>query len=96
MYLAVFNHAGSAVLLKVRDGPLWPVYHISKTLVDAKTRYLPLEKLALAHSPCNKKVAPLFSCPHSLCTNRIILVVIVKEIKFHGTNSQMGDHAWIF
>ena len=47
MYLSVSDHAVSAVLL--RDwGVQPPVYYISKTLVDAKTRYLPLEKLVLA------------------------------------------------
>ena len=47
MYLSVSNHAMSAVLL--RDGGVQQlVYYISKTIVDAKTRYLPLEKLVLA------------------------------------------------
>ncbi|XP_075650157.1 uncharacterized protein LOC142620717 [Castanea sativa] len=51
MYLSVFEHAASAVLLK-DNGVQLPIYYISKTFVDAETRYLPLEKLvlALAHS----------------------------------------------
>ena len=47
MYLLVSDHAVSTVLLKDR-GIQQPVYYISKTLVDAETRYLPLEKLVLA------------------------------------------------
>ena len=37
LYLAVFEHAISAVLISV-----------SKNLVDSKTRYLPLEKMVMA------------------------------------------------
>ena len=47
MYLVVSDHAISVVLLKTRDGVQWPVYYVSKILVDAETWYLPLEKLAL-------------------------------------------------
>ena len=47
IYLSVSDHAMSAVLLK-DQGVQQPVYYISKTLDDAKTRYLPLEKLVLA------------------------------------------------
>ena len=47
MYLSVSDHAMSVVLLKDQRVQQ-PVYHISKTLDDAKTRYLPLEKLVLA------------------------------------------------
>ena len=47
MYLSVSDHAMSVVLLK-DQGVQQPVYYISKTLDDAKTRYLPLEKLVLA------------------------------------------------
>ena len=46
MYLSVFDHVVSAVLLRDR-GIQQLVYYISKTLVDAKIRYLPLEKLVL-------------------------------------------------
>ena len=47
MYLSVSDHAVNAVLLRDR-GIQQPVYYISKTLVNAETRYLPLEKLVLA------------------------------------------------
>ena len=40
-YLSVSEHAMSAVLLKDK-GVQQPMYYISKTLVDAETRYLPL------------------------------------------------------
>ena len=41
MYLLVFKHAVSVVLLR-DQGVKQPIYYVSKTLVDAETRYLPL------------------------------------------------------
>ena len=47
MYLSVSEHFVSAVLLS--DGGMQqPAYYISKALVDAETRNLPLEKSVLA------------------------------------------------
>ena len=59
MYLLVSEHAVSAVLLKEK-GVQQPVYYISKTLVDAKTRYLPLEKLVLAFVHATRKLIQYF------------------------------------
>ena len=57
MYLAVSKHAVSDVLLKVQRGVQKPIYYISKTLVDAKMRYLTLEELALEDSVCVDQVS---------------------------------------
>ncbi|XP_075649982.1 uncharacterized protein LOC142620504 [Castanea sativa] len=59
MYLSVFEHAASAVLLK-DSGVLLPVYYISKTFVDAETKYLPLEKLVLALVHSTRKLPHYF------------------------------------
>ena len=59
MYLSVSEHAMSAVLLR-DQGVQQPVYYISKTLVDAETRYLPLEKLVLALVHATKKLPQYF------------------------------------
>ena len=58
MYLSVSDHAVSAVLL--RDWGVQPVYYISKALVDAETRYLPLEKLVLALVHATMKLPQYF------------------------------------
>ena len=47
MYLSVSKHVVSVVLLR-DQGVQQLVYYISKTLIDAEIRYLPLEKLVLA------------------------------------------------
>ena len=47
-YIAVAPHAVSLVLIRVDNGKQRPVYYVSKSLHDAKIRYLPLEKAILA------------------------------------------------
>ena len=49
----------SAVLLRDR-GMQQPVYYVSKTMVDAETRYLPLEKLVLALMNATRKLPYYF------------------------------------
>ena len=48
MYLVVIDHAMSAILLRLDLGIQKLIFYISKTIVEAQTRYLPLEKAALA------------------------------------------------
>ena len=59
MYLSVSDHTVSAMLLR-NQGVQHPVYYISKTLVDAKTRYLPLEKLVLVLIHATRKLPYYF------------------------------------
>ena len=59
MYLLVSDHAVSAVLLR-DQGVQHPIYYISKILVNAKTRYLPLEKLVLALVRATRKLPHYF------------------------------------
>ena len=59
MYLLVSDHAVSAILLSDR-GMQQPIYYISKTLVDAETRYLPLEKLVFALVHATRKLPHYF------------------------------------
>ena len=59
MYLLVFEHAISVVLLR-DQGVQTLVYYVSKTLVNAETRYLPLEKLVLALVHATRKLPHYF------------------------------------
>ena len=56
MYLAMFEHAVSVVLIRVQDGVQRLVYYVSKTLLDSKTQYLPLEKMALTLVHATRKL----------------------------------------
>ena len=48
IYLAVSEIAVSAALIREEDGKQFPIYSVSKSLLDAETRYTQLEKLAHA------------------------------------------------
>ena len=48
LYLAISEYAISGALLREKEKVQWPVYYISKRLIDAETRYPKMEKLALA------------------------------------------------
>ena len=59
MYLSVFKHVVSVVLLR-DQGVQHLVYYVRKTLVDAETRYLPLKKLVLALVHATRKLTHYF------------------------------------
>ena len=48
LYLAIIKEAVSATLVREEEKVQWPVYYVSKKLLDTETRYPELEKLALA------------------------------------------------
>ena len=47
-YIVVAFYAVSLVLIRADCGVQWPVYYVSKSLHEAKVRYLSLEKAILA------------------------------------------------
>ena len=79
MYLSVSDHAVSVVLLRNR-GIQQPVYYISKTLVNAKTRYLPLEKLVLALVHATRKLPQILSSSYYICADQTPPIVIIEKI----------------
>ena len=60
LYLAVSDHAVSLVLIKEENGQQRPIYYTSKILLDAETRFLQLEKLALALVSASRKLSHYF------------------------------------
>lgn len=60
LYLAVSQHAASSTLVLREGAEDQPIYFTSKTLLPAQTRYLPLEKLALALVLAARKLLPYF------------------------------------
>ena len=53
-YITIAPHVVSLILIRVDSGIQRPVYYISRSLHEAKVRYLPLEKaiLAVVHATC--------------------------------------------
>ena len=60
LYVAVSDHAVSSVLIREENGQQKPIYYTSKILLDAKTRYLQLEKLTLVLICTSRKLSHYF------------------------------------
>ena len=83
MYLSVFDHALSAMLL--RDQRVQQlVYYINKTLVDAEMRYLPLEKLVLALVHATKKLPHYFQAHTIYVLTEYPLQSLLKRFDFRA------------
>ena len=83
MYLLVSDHAVSTVLLR-DQGVQHPVYYISKTLVDAEIRYLPLKKLVLALVHATRKLPHYFQAHIVYVLTRYPLQSLLKRSDFMG------------
>ena len=82
MYLAMSNHAVSAVLIRLEEHIQKPRYYVSKTLVDAETRYLPLKKVALAlvHATCR---LPYYFQAHTVIVlTKHTLEALLRRVNF--------------
>ena len=60
LYLAVSEHAVSAVLVHEEESKQLPIYYVSKAFLDTETRYSHLEKLTLALIVAARKLRPYF------------------------------------
>ena len=58
LYVAASEHAVSGVLIHEKNGEQRPIYYVSRSLVDAETRYPVMEKLVLAVVTAARKLAP--------------------------------------
>ena len=95
MYLLVFEHAVSIVL--VRDqGVQLPVYYISKTLIDAEIRYLPLEKLVLALVHATRKLPHYFQAHTIYVLTEYPLQSLLKKFDFTGRIAKWGTRLGYF
>ena len=83
MYLSVSDHVVSVVLLRDR-GVQQPVYYINKILVDAETRYLPLEKLVLALVHATKKLLHYIQAHTVFVLTEYPLQSLLKRSDFAG------------
>ena len=91
LYLAVSKEAVNATLIREEEKIQWLVYYISKRLMDAKTRYPELEKLALALVVTSRNLRPYFHT-HSIkvLTNYLLHQVLQKP----QAGSSSGRSSW--
>ncbi|XP_075080310.1 uncharacterized protein LOC142165832 [Nicotiana tabacum] len=80
IYLAISEVAVSAVLVREDQGKKSPIHYVSKSLLDAETRYSHLEKLALALIVVSRKLRPYFQChPISVVTAYPLRNILHKQ-----------------
>ena len=94
-YLAIASYAISFVLIRVDSGIQRPVYYVSKSLHEAKVRYLPSEKALQAHTMVILTQLPLKSILRSVdYTGRITkwgTILGVFDIKYMPRTSVKGQ-----
>ena len=95
MYLSVSKHTLSAVLLRYQ-GLQQLVYYISKTLVDAETRYLPLEKLVLALVHAKQKLPHYFQAHTIYVLTEYLLQSLLKRSDFTRRIAKWGTRLGSF
>ena len=95
MYVSMSNHVVSVVLLKDR-GTQQLVYYISKTLVDAETRYLHLEKLVLALVHATRKLPHYFQARTVFILTEYPLQSLLRRSDFTGQIAKWGTRLGSF
>ena len=96
MYLAVSNHAVSLMLVRQHDEIQRPIHYLSKTLVDAETRYLPLEKMALVLVHATRKL-PYYLQAHTIWVLiEYPLQSLLRRSDFIGRIAKWGTRPGMF
>ena len=90
IYLAVFEHAVSAAIVREDYSIQKPVYYTSKTLDGAESRYLPLEKLAFALVCSAKKLPHYFQAHTIVVLTEQPLKAVLRNADFSGRISKWG------
>ena len=84
IYLAVSEGTDSAVLIREEESKQFPVYYVSKSLLDADTCYTQLEKLALALVTTTRKLRPYFQCHPIMVLTTYPLKTILHKPELSG------------
>ena len=90
LYLAVLEHAISAVLVREVDREQRPVFFISKIMNDIESRYLPLEKATLALIQAAKKLLHYFQASTVTVLTDLPLKALLQSSNFSGRITRWG------
>ena len=71
LYLVVSEYAVSGALIKEEEKVQWPVYYISKRLIDTKTRYPKNGETSTGPSDRLKEVEAILPFSHHPCTYQL-------------------------
>ncbi|KAJ8639948.1 hypothetical protein MRB53_016642 [Persea americana] len=88
LYLAVSNHAVNSVLIREENEQQRPIYYKSKILLDAETRYLQLEKFALALVSASRKLSHYFQTYTIVVVTEHPLKTLFRKADFSGRISK--------
>ncbi|RRC42143.1 reverse transcriptase-like protein, partial [Escherichia coli] len=84
LYLAVSEHATSAVLVREEDQQQRPIYYVSKSFLDAETRYTSMEKLLLGLMTAAKKLRHYFESHHIIVVTNYPLKTVLRKPELTG------------
>uniref|UniRef100_A0A2N9I089 Reverse transcriptase domain-containing protein n=1 Tax=Fagus sylvatica TaxID=28930 RepID=A0A2N9I089_FAGSY len=90
LYLAVSDHAVSAVLVRELMQEQRPVFFVSKAMDEAELRYLPLEKAALALLHAAKKLPHYFQSSTVTVLSDLPLKMLLQRSDFTGRITRWG------
>ena len=83
-YIVVISHAVSLELIRVDNGVQMPVYYVSKSLYEAKVRYLPLEKTILAVVQVTRKLPHYFQAHTIVVLAQLPLQSRLRKVYYTG------------
>ncbi|XP_030959195.1 uncharacterized protein LOC115981162 [Quercus lobata] len=89
-YIAVAPHAVSLVLIREDNGTQRPVYYVSKSLQEAETRYLPLEKAILAIVQAIRKLPHYFQAHTVVVLTQLPLKSILRSADYTSRIAKWG------
>uniref|UniRef100_A0A2N9FCE9 Uncharacterized protein n=1 Tax=Fagus sylvatica TaxID=28930 RepID=A0A2N9FCE9_FAGSY len=92
LYLAVSEHAVSAVLVRETHEGQKPVFFVSKTMDETESRYLPLEKAALALIQATKRLPHYFQASTVTVLTDLPLKTLMHSSNFSGQVTRWGVH----
>ena len=89
-YIAVTFHMVSLVFIQVDSGVQRPVYYVSKSLLEAEVRYLPLEKAILAMVHGTRKLPHYFQSHTIVVLTQFSLRSLLQSVEYTGRVAKWG------
>ena len=89
-YLAVMDYAVSFILVRNEDGIQRPVYYINKSLQEAETHYLSLEKAVLAIAYATRKLPHYFQAYTVVVLTQLLLQALLRKSDYTGRIAKWG------
>ncbi|XP_030929646.1 uncharacterized protein LOC115955594 [Quercus lobata] len=89
-YIAVASHAVSLVLIREDNGTQRPVYYVSKSLQEAETRYLPLEKAILAVVQATRKLPHYFQAHTVVVLTQLPIKSVLRSADYTSRIAKWG------